>query len=112
MPSRHAPAVAGEGLLEHGGRIERLVEPERTAIDDQRQAAVGRLAVVTEAQELRHPWPRQAGKLAPLRPAQSGQLLDEALQLFHNGHAGTPGLGQRRQGQEAASIWRPAARSS
>src|SRR4029453_17395546 len=85
---RGAPPLAGEGLLEHGGRIERLVERQRTAIDDQRQGAVGGLAVVTEAKELGHARPRQAGELAPPRPADAGQLLDDALQLFDHGHAG------------------------
>ena len=81
--------------------LKRLVEVERTAIDDQRQAAVGGLAVVAEAKELRHPRLRQPVERTPPRPAQSGQLLDDALQLFDDGHAGTPGLEQRHSGNAA-----------
>src|SRR5262249_13463841 len=75
---------------EDRGGIEGLVELERAAIDDQREVVVWRRAVVAKAEQLRRRRPRQAAKLAPRRPADAGQLLDDAFQLFDDRHAVPP----------------------
>ncbi len=111
-----APAMAGEGLLEHGSRITRLVEPQRAAIDDQRQAIVGGLTVLAKAKELGNARLGQAGKLAPPGPAEAGQLLDDAFQLFDDGHQELLDSGNAAEAGRlpalTSPIWRPAARSS